>query len=213
MPSPVGHALAGVAVALAAADASSRQSFCRFLRRPLTLLAVALAALPDADLLLRGFHRTATHSLTATAFVTIVAIVVTGLVTRILSRQSGGRQSGGPQPGDVRRPSLQAVVIACAAAHGSHLLTDWLGADFSEPSGIQLLWPFTDGWFRSGWDLFPQIERRHVLSAASIAINLKALVYELAIMGSIVTALWLWRERSRSAVRLEERGLDDQRQA
>src|SRR5262245_36456949 len=93
MPSPIGHALAGVAVALAAAQPAPRQSFRRFLTRPLTMLAVALATLPDADLLLRGFHRTASHSLTATAFVTIVAIVVTGWVTR--SRQSavGSQQS------------------------------------------------------------------------------------------------------------------------
>ena len=217
MPSPVGHALAGVAVALAAAHPGTRQSFSRFLTRPWTLLAVALATLPDADLLLRGFHRTATHSLTATAFVTIVTIAVTGLVTRIRSRQSavGSPQSGviSRQSGIASWPFPWVVVLVCAAAHGSHLLTDWLGADFSEPSGIQLLWPFSESWFRSGWDIFPQIERRDVLSAASMAINLKALLYELAIMGSIVTALWFWRERSRSPVRLERNGLNDRHQA
>ena len=208
MPSPVGHTLAGVAVALAAAHPSTRQSLNRFLTRPLTLLAIGLATLPDADLFLRGFHRTATHSLTATTLVTIVAIAVTGLVTRSHQSAVDSHQSG-----VISRQSWWAVVLVCAAAHGSHLLTDWLGADFSEPSGIQLLWPFSDGWFRSGWDIFPQIERRDILSAASIAINLKALIYELVIMGSIVAALWFWRERSRSEVRLERRGLNDRPQA
>jgi membrane-bound metal-dependent hydrolase YbcI (DUF457 family) len=188
MPSPIGHAFAGVAVALAGTQPRTRQGFGRFLTRPLTLLAVALAVLPDADLLLRGFHRSVTHSLTATAMVTIVAIVVTAWVT--LRRRQSGVGS--------RQSSFLAVVLVCAAAHASHLLTDWLGADFSQPSGIQLLWPFSDGWFRSGWDVFPQIERRDIFSAASIAINLKALIYELAIMGSIVAALWFWRARSRS---------------
>jgi membrane-bound metal-dependent hydrolase YbcI (DUF457 family) len=223
-----------MAVALAAAHPGPRQSFSRFLTRPLTLLAVALATLPDADLLLRGYHRTATHSLTATALVTIVAILVTALVTLLRSRQSAvgrpqsavsrqsadrsqgsalaSQQSIGRQSGVGSHQSLWVVVV-CAAAHASHLLTDWLGADFSKPSGIQLLWPFSDGWFRSGWDIFPQIERRDVLSAASIAINLKALIYELAIMGSIVTALWFWRERSRSSVRFESGGLNDRHQA
>jgi membrane-bound metal-dependent hydrolase YbcI (DUF457 family) len=203
MPSPIGHALAGVAVALAGASPRARQGFWRFLTRPLTVLAVALATLPDADLFLRGFHRSATHSLTATAFVTIVAIVVTGWVTRVRSRQS---QSAGGS-----RQSIRAVVLVCAAAHASHLLTDWLGADFSQPSGIQLLWPFGEGWFTSGWDIFPQIERRDIFSAASIAINMKALIYELAIMGSIVAALWFWVDRSRSAVRIER--LNDRHQA
>src|SRR5262245_59308723 len=81
MPSPIGHALAGVAVSIAAGPWAGRKRFLDILARPLTLLAIVLATLPDIDLLVRGFHRTATHSLSATVIVTIVAIVVTGLVT------------------------------------------------------------------------------------------------------------------------------------
>src|SRR5262245_36777957 len=93
MPSPIGHALAGVAVALTVAHPSARQRFWRFLTRPLTLFAVALATLPDADLFVPGFHRTATHSLTATALVTIIAIAVTRWVIRSQQSAVGSRQS------------------------------------------------------------------------------------------------------------------------
>src|SRR5262245_48602249 len=72
MPSPIGHALAGLAVALV----SGRPPAARFreaLTNPFTLACIGLAVLPDADLLIPGFHRTATHSVTATLLVIIVA--------------------------------------------------------------------------------------------------------------------------------------------
>ena len=183
MPSPVGHALAGVAVALAGNRQPTPFTIRRFLLHPLTLWSVALAALPDADLLLPGFHRTVTHSVSTTIAVTIVTMVVTGWVT--LRRQSpvGSRKS----------PVAWGVVLTCAAAHASHILLDWLGADLSQPAGIQALWPWSDRWFISGWDVFPWIERRRMLSAASMAVNLYALVWELLLMGSVVGALWWWR--------------------
>ena len=76
MPSPLGHALAGVAVALAGNRAPASSTLRRFLLHPLTLWSVALAALPDADLLLPGFHRTVTHSVSTSIAVIIVAMVV-----------------------------------------------------------------------------------------------------------------------------------------
>jgi membrane-bound metal-dependent hydrolase YbcI (DUF457 family) len=216
MPSPVGHALAGVAVALVGERNRNLQRPLQFLTQPATLLCIALATLPDADLLVRGFHRTVTHSLGATALVTIVAIVVTAWVTRS-GRGSlvAGRGSlvVGRGASEVGRRMVWVVILMCAAAHGSHLLTDWLGADYSTPSGIQLLWPFSDRYFRSGWDIFPQIERRRIFSAASIAINVKALTYEVLIMGTIVIALWFWRARSRSGAPVGTADLSNERQA
>jgi inner membrane protein len=174
MPSPIGHALAGVAVAWSAEQLPGSAG----LRRPLPLVAtlscVALAVLPDADLIYLPIHRTVTHSIGATILVTILAIAVTGKVTRHVA---------------------WGLVLMCAAAHVSHLLLDWLGADPSWPFGIQALWPFSHSWFISGWNLFPSTERRHVFSAASIAVNLKAAAWEIAIMGPIVLALGLWRRR------------------
>jgi membrane-bound metal-dependent hydrolase YbcI (DUF457 family) len=70
MPSPIGHALAGVAVALAFRGSSWQ------------MLAVCAlcAALPDIDLVYMPTHRTATHSLPIAIVGTIVAVAVTGWV-------------------------------------------------------------------------------------------------------------------------------------
>jgi inner membrane protein len=77
MPSPIGHALAGVAVAWTADLVDGRRSSPRLLT-----LCAGLAMLPDIDLLVPDAHRTATHSVTAAAIVFIIAAVVTGKVTR-----------------------------------------------------------------------------------------------------------------------------------
>ena len=204
MPSPIGHALAGVAVAWSAEQLPGSAG----LRRPLPLVAtlscVALAVLPDADLIYLPIHRTVTHSIGATILVTIVAIAVTGKVTRLSTLRRGQDRRnparGTTLPGQEEALPARAhvawgLVLMCAAAHVSHLLLDWLGADPSWPFGIQALWPFSHRWFISGWNLFPSTERRHVFSAASIAVNLKAAAWEIAIMGPIVLALGLWRRR------------------
>jgi inner membrane protein len=180
MPSPIGHALAGVAVALSAEQLPGSAGLKRPFPLGVTLTCVALAVLPDADLLYLPIHRTVTHSIGATILVTILAIAVTRKVTRHVA---------------------WGLVLMCAAAHGSHLLMDWLGADPSIPFGIQALWPFSHRWFISGWDLFPITERRHIFSAASIAINLRAAGWEIAIMGPIVLALGLWRRRGTRSCR------------
>lgn len=196
MPSPIGHALAGLAVAIAGDRHAAALGFGRFLTRPLTLWSVAIAALPDADLLVPGFHRRATHSIIATILVTIVAMVVTGWVTR--SRQSavGSRQS----PVN-NRESVVMIALVCAAAHASHLLLDWLGADWFAPPGIQLLWPFSGEWFISGWDLFARVERRDPFASATMISNLKAAARELGLVGPVAAACWLLRKASQDPPR------------
>jgi hypothetical protein len=89
------------------------------------------------------------------------------------------------------------VALVCALAHASHLLTDWLGADQFYPPGIQLLWPFSDGWYISGWDLFSRVERRNLFSWPTISTNLVAAAREIAILGSVVAALWFSRTGSK----------------
>ncbi len=179
MPSPIGHALAGISVAWSAEQLPGSAGLKRPFPLSVMLLCIALAVLPDADLIYLPIHRTVTHSIGATILVTILAIAVTGKVTRHVA---------------------WGLVLLCAAAHASHLLLDWLGADPSLPFGIQALWPFSHRWFISGWNLFPSTERRHMFSAASIAVNLKAAAWEIAIMGPIVLALGLWRRRGRGRV-------------
>jgi membrane-bound metal-dependent hydrolase YbcI (DUF457 family) len=200
MPSPVGHALAGLALGLAGTPRPVSHRFSRVLGQPLTLICVALATLPDADLLIPGFHRRASHSLGATIAVTILAIVVTGWVTR---KESGARGWGLGGSGSGLRASgsgfgriAWSVVLLCAAAHASHILLDWLGADRSQPAGIQALWPWSDIFYMSGWDVFPQIERRRIFSAESMAINLNAFVWEILLMGPLVAASYAWHVRN-----------------
>jgi membrane-bound metal-dependent hydrolase YbcI (DUF457 family) len=187
MPTPVGHSLAGIAVALAGECGRLPRDLRRFLARPMTLVCVALATLPDADLLFPGFHRTATHSVTATIVVSIVAAAVTARATTRRSATGGA----------LGRIAWSAVVM-CAAAHGSHILLDWLGRDPSKMPGIQALWPLSDRWFISGWDIFPGEERRHLFSVPAMVRNLSVLAWELGILGPVVIALWWLRQRPRS---------------
>src|SRR5437660_5559111 len=145
VPSPIGHALAGVAVAWSADLLDRHPSSPR-----LVAVSAALAMLPDADLLIPGTHRMGTHSVMAAALIFIVAAVVTGKVTP--------------------RPAWRPAVI-CAAAYASHLLLDWLGADNSPPRGLQLFWPFSDAWYVSDLDVFRQTARRQFLTAPIIRQN------------------------------------------
>lgn len=182
MPSPVGHALAGASIALVAGQfgrgrgpSGSRPPRVSFQTSLAT--CVALAVLPDADLLYQPIHRAFTHSVGSTILVTIIATVVTGWVT--------GRRS-------------VAFGLLCGVAWGSHSILDWLGADPNPPRGIKLLWPFSDQWFISGWDLFRGTERRRIFTVASMVYNARTVVQEIAMLAPITVALYWWRVRGAS---------------
>jgi hypothetical protein len=161
--------LAGASVAWAADALDRRPSSAR-----LVATCALLAALPDVDLLLPGYHRSFTHSVTAVAIVFIVAAVVTGKV-------------------NYRR---RRVAIVCALAYATHLLFDWLGADTLPPLGLQAFWPFNDQFFVSGWDVFTQTERRNPFSGPTIAQNLRTAAREIAIVAPVAGALWLVRVKA-----------------
>ncbi|HKT81789.1 MAG TPA: metal-dependent hydrolase [Vicinamibacterales bacterium] len=193
MPSPIGHAFAGVAIAwMATPSEPSSATAARGVttgrtgvssaqlpwHQRLPWICAALAVVPDIDLLYLPIHRTATHSVTAAVAVTIVAAVVTGWVTGRISWR---------------------FAAICGLAYGSHIVMDWLGADASVPYGIQMFWPFSDRWFVAPVALFPGTERRNPFGMRAVLINLRAAAAELA-MGSV--ALWLvaLRRRRRSRV-------------
>jgi membrane-bound metal-dependent hydrolase YbcI (DUF457 family) len=182
MPSPIGHALAGVAVAWTAdllpgdrlwRTAPVSASLYKRAGGGLTLACAALGAVPDLDLLF-GTHRTATHSFTA--------IVLVGLFAAAFATSAG-------------RP-VARIALMCAAAYGTHLLLDWLGVDNYPPRGIQAFWPFSDAWFISEADVFPQTARHELWTWASLSKNLTAVVHEVATLGPIVVALWLVRVKA-----------------
>ncbi len=177
MPSPIGHALAGVAIAWGGDVAGKRRS-----STALATTCAVLAAVPDADLLIPGAHRTATHSVTAALIVFIVAALVTGRVTPAAKRRS--------QP-----PLVSRAAALCGLAYASHLLLDWLGADNYPPRGIQLFWPFSRGWYISDLDVFRQTARQHFLTPPIMRQNAIAVAQEIAILLPIVAVIWWARRR------------------
>jgi len=211
MPSPIGHAIAGVAVSWVAqalapglrairtgvtpdlevrppyGPAPDRKVGPTYIRRhALTFTCVALAVLPDIDLLFMPIHRRMTHSIGAVLVVLIVATAVTGWVTRHFGART------------------LAIGVVCAAACASHMLMDWLSLDAQLPYGIQALWPFNDQWYIAPRAIFPGTERREPLSAWSQTANARALIWEVGIMGPIAAtagAMRRYRSRGRTSVR------------
>jgi LexA-binding, inner membrane-associated putative hydrolase len=207
VPSPIGHALAGTAVAWAGDASARRKSSTRFV-----VVCALLAALPDVDLLIPRSHRSVTHSLVSVILVFIIAAVVTGWVTRLRSPEQEGELRRGrlrlrtQGPGPSVAAARYHVAIVCAAAWASHLLLDWLGADTLPPLGIQVFWPFDMRFFVSGLSLFAETERRHPFSGPTLYQNLWAAVQEIAIMAPVAAVAWTARWlRLRNARAPEER--------
>jgi membrane-bound metal-dependent hydrolase YbcI (DUF457 family) len=183
MPSPIGHAIAGVtagwlvAGAPDVAEAFSGKVPATFWRE--TALFAALGALPDIDLLF-GAHSGPTHSIGATLVVGIVA----GLVQGVTARRSSA----------TGRRAL-TFALACLAAYGSHVLLDWLGTDASPPIGIMALWPFTHAYYESHLHFFMAISRRYYQGWAFVHHNALALFTELVILLPLLTMIGLLRSR------------------
>ena len=177
MPSPIGHALAGIAVAWTAdlvpgdrawRAAADSASWYRRAGSGVTLLCAGLAAAPDLDLAFAGAHRTFTHS--------IGAVVIVGLCAAVLAASA-------------RRP-VARIALMCAAAYGSHLLLDWLGTDNYPPRGIQLMWPINHEWYISDLDVFRQTARLRIFTRGPMLTNVRAILQEIAILLPVLAVLW-----------------------
>ena len=182
MPTPIGHALAGVAAAWLVDLVPGRRAWRTALPASpwyqragdgITLICAALAVLPDVDLFFPR-HRTATHSLSAVAFVALFAAAMAANAARPIAR----------------------VALMCAGAYTTHLLLDWLATDAYPPAGIQALWPFSQSWYISGWNIFRQTARLHVMTRPVIMENIEAAVQEMAILGPLVLGVWLVRVKA-----------------
>jgi inner membrane protein len=163
MPTPIGHALAGLAVAGLFRQAPS-------IPRLHVAVLVLCAVAPDLDLTLRfvdgvNHHRGATHSIAAAGLAGITAIA--------LGRLGPGRLPGG---------------LAVAAAWFSHVVLDFLGVDTSPPSGEMALWPFSESFFVSPVALFYDVRRS--FSPSAIQHNIIAGVAELLVMVPIAMLAW-----------------------
>ncbi len=127
-----------------------------------------VGVLPDLDLLF-GPHSGPAHSVGAAIVVAIMAWGVSGFRAR------------------------PAMTLAIFAAYASHIFLDWLGEDTSAPYGVMALWPLSHEYFMSPASLFPAITRRYWL-AGFWEHNLRALVFELAVLAPVALAVW-WRRR------------------
>ena len=170
MPSPVGHALGGAIAGwiVSAPQQRARRDASGTARLARTALFAALGVAPDLDLLF-GTHSTYSHS--------IGAVGLAGLIAYALR-----------QPRDVR------FALACAAAWGSHILLDWLGADSTPPLGVMALWPFTREFYQSPVAVFMAISRRYWLPEF-YAYNARALLREVVILGPAAWLIWKWTHR------------------
>jgi membrane-bound metal-dependent hydrolase YbcI (DUF457 family) len=131
MPSPIGHALGGIAFSWLAVPRRNWNAAA----------AVALLALaPDLDLLV-GDHRGISHSLGA-ALVAGAAAWSAFALTPL--RRDAGRWAA-----------------AVALAWASHVALDWLSNDTRAPIGVMALWPFTQEYFKAPFEIFPPISRRY----------------------------------------------------
>ena len=175
MPTPIGHALGGLAVAFMVDSVTRRQQ----LTPALLTAAAAVAVAPDLDLLI-GSHRTYTHSIGAVIFV--------GLATWVLSR---GRWAS---------PVRSAAMLM--AAHGSHLVLDWMGKDTSIPPGLTIAWPFSSEFYVSGWNVFHEVSRRYWRYQEFIFGNIAALAWELVLLSPLLILAWAaWSKRTLEGAR------------
>ena len=173
MPSPVGHALGGLAAGWLVRGNRLNEPYGR---REAWLFA-GLGMLADFDLLF-GLHSGPTHG--------IGAAILAGAFAWLPSISASARA----------RTSLAA---ACILAYGSHTLLDWLGSDTSPPIGIMALWPFSREHFESGLHVFMAVSRRIWQPERFWIPNFVALARELLVLvPPLIVIAWLRRQRTQN---------------
>jgi inner membrane protein len=171
MPSPVGHALAGLTVhVLAARNPNDLHD------RRRAAVAVAAALAPDVDLLFRfvdgrNHHDHETHS--------VGCALAAGVVAFLWAK---GRRWERPVN----------LGVAAALGWGSHLVLDYLNKDTTPPIGIMAFWPFDRGFYKFPWPLFPDIGR--TLSWATARHDVFAAAWEVAVLSPLLLGVWWFRQ-------------------
>ncbi len=104
-----------------------------------------------------------------------------------------------------KRSFPHVSIMALTAVYGSHLLIDWLTADFVPPIGATFLWPFSTEYFHSPFPIFLNIERRHVWQWPILVHNLVAVLRECMLLLPLLGVV-LYRENAISGRREDEIG-------
>jgi membrane-bound metal-dependent hydrolase YbcI (DUF457 family) len=179
MPTPAGHAIAGLATAwfAQAAAGKPRRAFGVF-----TLGCVFAAVIPDVDILLHS-HRTYTHSISAAA--------IAGALAWVVARQ---RRRAAVNP-SCAGPGSTFVAVSVAIAYLTHILLDWLAIDTGAPFGLMALWPFSTRFYLSGADWFFGVSRRYWKPDEFIFGNLKAMAWEMVLLAPIAALAWWMRSK------------------
>lgn len=167
MPTPVGHALAGLSVFLAGKSEDRWFAFA-------CLLA---ACFPDLDFALTfitgvSYHHTFTHSLGFALFYLLAAY----LLVRWRQRPD---------------PLREAVFIGMA--YVSHLVLDLFSEDTVAPYGLELFWPFSTAFLISPVSVFDFVLRGTVARLFGLH-NWMAVGKEILILAPVVLLAW-WRKR------------------
>jgi len=169
MPSPIGHEIAGIAVYDAAGGLLGIGRKTRVL-----VLCLVLAVLPDFDFipgLLTGepdrYHHGLSHSIFVAALVSLV------FATLFFSEER-----------------FKVFTVFFLVVTIGHLVLDMFSADNSRPYGLELFWPFSDGYYISGRTVFMDIRRSNknsefIVSLLSNGHNYRAAMREAAILLSV----------------------------
>jgi len=174
VPSPIGHALGGLAAGwLVAAPDPSRRG-----REIQAAILAAVAIAPDLDLLI-GRHSGETHSLGAALVVGTLAAWMRWPVARERWR----------------------IGLAVFLAWASHPLLDAFGQDTSAPYGVMAFWPISREHVASSIGWFLPIYRRWWLPGF-VAHNLTAALWEIVILVPVTAAVWWIRRPVRAAPQL-----------
>jgi inner membrane protein len=170
MPSPVGHAIAGLTVhVLTSGSRAERIDW----RRAAIVAGAALA--PDLDLAFRfvdgrNHHGNETHSLGAALLAAILALGLAAFWR-------------------VRRPQVMALSIGLAWS--THVLLDYLNVDTHPPIGILALWPLSLAYFKFPFPIFLDVGR--TLDLGTIRHNALAATWESVVLLPVL--VWAWRFR------------------
>lgn len=165
MPSPVGHALAALAIGWVAAGTVRPNTLVKR-----SVLIAALGVAPDLDLL-GGRHSMETHSFGAALLVGALAAAVRLPVAATPLR----------------------IFLTATLAWATHPILDSFGADASAPFGVMMFWPLSREHVMFE-PFFDPISRRWWLDGF-VRNNLIAVLRELAMLGPIALASWLAMQR------------------
>ena len=170
MPSPLGHAIAGLTVQVLVAR-SERELLSP--RRIAVVVVCALAA--DLDLLLRladgrNHHQQQMHSVGFAALAALAAAILFRLL---------------------RWPGSLALGGACGLAWLFHILLDYLNNDTNPPIGLMALWPFSSDYYKFPWPIFLDVGR--TLSWQTVFNNTLAATWEAIVLLPLFALAWRLR--------------------